>query len=53
MENKVEIIKKIKSVLKDNEEDRKRAVNEDDFEEEAYCRGYETALEYVLGLLNE
>jgi len=48
MEDK--ILNKIIVALKDNEKDKKRAFKEDDFEEEAFCRGYENALCFVLSL---
>lgn len=47
-----EILDQIISAYKENEQDMKRAIREDDFEEQAMCKGYEMAMDYVLSLFN-
>ena len=47
-----ENLDKIQEAYKENKEDMKNALRADDYEEQARCEGFETALTYVLGLFN-
>jgi len=48
MENQEKILNSIILALQDNKKDKNRAIKENDYEEEAYCNGYESALCFVL-----
>jgi len=50
MNNQEEILSKIILALQENEKDNIKATKEDDFEEQAFCKGYENAMCFVLSL---